>query len=146
VGAKFDSLPPELSRSVVTQIAQELHLHTQENFSEIKVMLKPESLGEVFLKVKMEDGRMTAQIDVNQANVKVALESQLPQLREVLIARGIDIEHINIVANGEAWARESNKEHGEKARQQSKRRVVSDPIERYEGARLMGYNTVEYIM
>jgi len=145
-GSQSGSLPPEMSRSVVAQIAQELQVRTQQNSSEIKIMLKPESLGEVFLKVKMEDGKMTAQIDVNQANVKVALESNLPQLHEILISHGIDIDHIDIIANGQFWPRESNKDHADKSKQHGKRRATDDTIERYERTRSMGYNTVEYIM
>jgi flagellar hook-length control protein FliK len=144
--SQFASLPPEISRSVVAQIAQELQVRTQENFSEIKIMLKPESLGEVFLKVKMEDGKMTAQIDVNQANVKVALESNLPQLREILVSHGIDIDHIDIMTNGQSLPRESGKDHADKSKHHGKRRATDDTIERYEGTRSMGYNTVEYIM
>ena len=130
----------------MTQIAEELQVRSQEHLSEIKVMLKPESLGEVLLKVKMEDGKMTAQIDVNQANVKVALESNLPQLREMLVSRGIDIDRIDIIANGQTWPRESHREQTERSKQHGRKKLNDNTIDRYEGNRSMGYNTIEYVM
>ncbi|HSQ74397.1 MAG TPA: flagellar hook-length control protein FliK, partial [Bacteroidota bacterium] len=65
----FASLPAETAQSVANQVIKGFMLQMGGDRSELHVKLEPESLGEVVLHVRMEDGKMQAQIDVSQAGV-----------------------------------------------------------------------------
>ena len=143
----FAALPPETAQSVVDQVVKHLAMQVNGENSEVRIKLQPESLGEVTVHVKMESGKMQAQIDVSQAGVKSALEMQLPQLRQSLSERGIDVQRLDVSFGGDHPTRESGGGQGErKQRQGSKRMFTVDAVEQYDTGRLMGYNTMEMVM
>ena len=138
----FTSVAASLAGRISHDAAREL----QQGVSELRLQLKPESLGEMSLKVRIDDEKVTAQIHVTQPEVRAALESSLPQLRDALSLRGIEVQHIDISGAGDAPARESRGEHDAKQRSSAKQRESEAPGERYKGTRLMGYNTIEVVM
>lgn len=144
----FASLPPETAQSVVDQVVKGLSLQVNGDNSEIRVRLVPESLGEVTVRVRMEEGRMQAQVEVSQASVKAALETQLPQLRQSLHARGIEVQRLDVSYAGDRPAQESGGGQGDRRQRQggSRRMYSVDAVEQYETGRLMGYNTMEMVM
>jgi flagellar hook-length control protein FliK len=144
--AKPINLPPDLLSSVHDQIAKAVSLKLMDNVSEMKVLLSPETLGEVTIKVRMEEGTMAARIDVNQPNVRTALEANLPQLKEALSSRGIQVERIDILNASFSSSKESNNQSREKTRGTLRRSEESDGLEAYEGGRFLGYNTLDYLV
>jgi flagellar hook-length control protein FliK len=143
----FASLPPETAQSVVDQVVKHLAMQVNGENSEVRIKLQPESLGEVTVHVRMESGKMQAQIDVSQAGVKSALEMQLPQLRQSLSERGIDVQRLDVSFGGDHPTRESGGGQGErKQRQGMKHSYTVDTVEQYDTGRLMGYNTMEMVM
>ena len=144
--AKTVNLPPDLLSSVQDQIAKAVSLKLTDNVSEMKVLLTPETLGEVTIKVRMEEGTMAARIDVSQANVRAALEASLPQLREALSSRGIQVERIDILNASYSSSKESHNQSREKSRGSLRRGEESDGLEAYEGGRFLGYNTLDYLV
>jgi flagellar hook-length control protein FliK len=97
--------------------------------------------------VKMESGKMQAQIDVSQAGVKSALEIQLPQIRQSLSERGIEVQRLDVSFGGDHPAKESGGGQGDRRqRQGSKHAYVVDTVEQFDTGRTMGYNTMEMVM
>ncbi len=141
-------LPRELSRAVVDQVIKGLTVTMTDTTQELRVTLKPESLGEIVLKMKMEDGRLQAQIDVAQPAVKAAVESQLTDLRQALQDRGIDVQRIDVVASGQsANVADGQTPRGGKYKQKGgKRQEPLEGIDEIQQARSLGYNTLEVIM
>ena len=141
-------LTPELSQSVIEQVAKGLALQVQGKVSEMRLTLKPETLGEMAVKVRVEDGKMQAQIDVSQPAVKAVVESNLPQLRQALSDSGIEVQRIDVFATAQDAARESNGSRGEKPRHRGGRRggTVVEATEPNPATRMMGYNTMEIII
>ena len=141
-------LPRELSRAVIDQVIKGLTVTMTETTQEMRVTLKPESLGEVVLKMKMEDGRLQAQIDVAQPAVKAAVESQLTDLRQALQDRGIDVQRIDVVASGQSTnVADGQTQRGNNYKQKGGKRHDSfEGIDEIPQARSLGYNTLEVIM
>ncbi len=143
----FVSLPPETAKSVADQVVKGMALQVNGENSEVRIRLVPESLGEVSVHVKMEGGKMQAQIDVSQAGVKSALEVQLPQIRQSLSERGIDVQRLDVSFGGDHPAKESGGGQGDRRqRQGSKHAYMVDTVEQFDTGRTMGYNTMEMVM
>ena len=141
------TLPQETAKSVADQVIKGMALQVNGENSEVRIKLVPESLGEVTVHVKMESGKMQAQIDVSQVGVKSALEMQLPQIRQSLSERGIDVQRLDVSFGGDHPARESGGGQGDRRqRQGSKHAYVVDTVEQSDTGRLMGYNTMEMVM
>jgi flagellar hook-length control protein FliK len=141
------SLLPEQKASVVGQVVKEIALQVHGQVSEMRMRLEPDTLGEVVLKVRMENGNMNAQIDVQQSSVKAVLDSSLPQLRQVLAEHGIDVQRLDVSCNGDSSSRESGRGEGERKKGYGHRRGEGmDAIEQYQTGRLLGYNTLEVVM
>ena len=141
-------LTPETSKDVLDQVLKEVTLHAAESSNEIRVVLKPESLGQVVLEVKMEENHVEAKIDVSQPAVKAVIEAHLPELRQALQDRGITLQHIEVMAMGQEQLADSGN-NGRKGlgRQKGERRQESlDAVDQLPSERKMGYNTMEYIM
>jgi flagellar hook-length control protein FliK len=139
-------LSPDIAASIQQQIAKEVSLKIQSNVSEMRVVLKPESLGEVTVNVRMENGTMVARIDVSQPNVRTALESNLPQLRDTLLHKGIQVDRIDILTASNSSSRESSNQPREKGKSSSKRRLEVEQVEANEPGRYLGYNTMDYLI
>lgn len=143
----FQTLPPDTARDVVDQVVKGLALKVQGENSEVRIRLEPESLGEVVVSMRMENGKLQAQIDVSQAGVKGVLESNLGQLRQSLSTRGIDVQRLDVVFSGGSGARGSEGGHGERQQRYGGRQPLgADAVEQYQTGRLMGYNTMEMVM
>jgi len=130
------------------QVLKEVTLHAAESSNEIRVVLKPESLGQVVLEVKIEENHVEAKIDVSQPAVKAVIEAHLPELRQALQDRGITLQHIEVMAMGQEQLADSGN-NGRKGlgRQKGERRQESlDAVDQLPSERKMGYNTMEYIM
>lgn len=143
----FSSLSPETAQSVVDQVMKGFAMQMNGSLSEFHVTLEPESLGEMVLHVRMENGKMQAQIDVTQAGVKTALESSLPQLRLSLSERGIDVQRIDVAFGGDHPGTASGGGSGDGyARHGFRRNADMEAIGQYATGRLLGYNTMELVM
>ena len=112
----------------------------------MRITMKPESLGEVVMKVKMDDGKVSAQIDVNNVNVKAVLDANVSQLRDTLLSKGIEVQRIDIVADGQAAFGSSSGQNKPKQKSQQRGTSGVDALGQYESLRTMGYNTIELIM
>lgn len=142
------ALPPETTRSVISQVVKEAAMQVRGETSEMRIRLVPASLGEVTLNVRMEGGQMNAQIDVSHAGVKAALESNMGQLREALSSRGIDVQRLDVYHNDQSMTRNAGGDQGDRYRRQGGKRhsYATDAIEQYDTGRLLGYNTMEVVM
>jgi len=98
--------------------------------------------------VRMEKGQLQAQIDVSNAAVKTALDSNLGQLRLDLNSHGIDVQQLDISLGGHSTARDAGSDRSEHYRRQSGKPedVAVETVDRYATGRLLGYNTMEVVM
>jgi flagellar hook-length control protein FliK len=73
----------QLKERVMFQVNQKIHT------AEIK--LAPEELGNMQIKVQLQQEQLSVQFVVQQAGAKEALEQQMPRLREMLQEQGIEL-------------------------------------------------------
>ena len=146
--ATFD--PLTVLKSVETSLSEGLSHKTveqlQNGISELKLRLRPDTLGDLNLKVRLEDEKVTAEIQVTRPEVRAALSAAMPQLREALALRGIEVHQIDIYGDGDALARESRGHQSMRQKSFAKQRGNDAAHERYTKTRLMGYNTIEILM
>jgi len=140
------AIPEDFARNLVVKVSDELRAHIEGKSSEVRVMMKPESLGELSLRVTMENGKLAATMDVSQSAVRNALEAQLPQLREALASHGIDIQRFDIISTGETHSQQSKGGQPSHKHTRSKKHGLSEVEENIDATRFLGYNTVEYIV
>ena len=139
-------VPGSIEQAIMDQVSKNLALNLNSNSSEVRIAMKPESLGEVVMKVKMDDGKVSAQINVNSVNVKAVLDANVSQLRDTLLAKGIEVQHIDIVADGQTAFGSSSGQNKPKQKSQQGDAQGVDALGQYESLRTMGYNTIELIM
>ena len=144
--AKSMPILSELLSGVHEQIAKEISLKVLSGTSEIRIMLKPEALGNVTVNIRMEEGTMVARIDVSQPNVRTALEANLPQLREALVNKGIQVDRIDVMTSAFSSSRESSNQQRERTKSGLKRGEEAEAVETYEAGRFLGYNTMDYLV
>jgi len=147
-GRLHGKLTEELSRSVLDQVVKHVALQVRGEMSEMKIRLDPPSLGEMQVTVRVDEGRVQAQIDVSQPAVRVALETGVPQLRQTLADQGIELSRIDVCASGSSMSRESHEGDGHRDRKRDGGRQQGslEGVEQYRGARMLGYNTIEMVM
>ncbi|GEM_PF-6165322 len=139
-------MPGNLEQMVLDQVSKNLVLNLNNNSSEVRIAMKPESLGEVVMKVKMDDGKVSAQINVNNINVKAVLDANVAQLHETLLSKGIEVQHIEIIADGQTAFGSSSGQNNPKQKSQQRSAAEVDALGQYDSLRTMGYNTIELIM
>ena len=92
--------PSVQSAQIPAQLARHiLQSHTQ-NLSELRMQLKPEELGQLDLKLRVEGERVHVVIVTQQPGVRELLESQLPQLRSLLQEGGFQLGDVDVRQDG----------------------------------------------
>ncbi len=140
------ALPDDFAKNLMVKISDEVKLQIEGKMSEVRVMMKPESLGELSLSVTMHEGKLVALMDVTQSAVKNALEAQLPQMREALASQGIEIHRFEIVSGSETQFQRQSEGSAFRQQHRSRRQMDVEVIEDPDGMKYLGYNTVEYII
>lgn len=141
-------LPPQMARDIIDQVIKGMSFKVDQTTQEMRVALKPESLGSIVLQVRMEDGHMQARIDVSQPAVKVALEAQINTLRQALQDFGIDVRQLDVFSSSQSsTVADGDGSQRGKFQQRSQRQVGTDDTEdTMPTSRTLGYNTLEIIM
>ncbi|WP_334072982.1 MULTISPECIES: flagellar hook-length control protein FliK [Paenibacillus] len=85
----------EMSRFLVSK----LEIIQAGGVSEAKISLFPEHLGQVDVKITMQNGQMIAQFMTEHAFAKESLESQMAQLRSALQSQGLQVNKLEVTQN-----------------------------------------------
>ncbi|TMV52034.1 flagellar hook-length control protein FliK [Paenibacillus mesophilus] len=81
----------------MAQVLRSMKVNTANGLSEVRIMLQPEHLGHVDVKVSMQNGQIVAHFMADSAHGKELLESQLSQLRTVLQNQGLQVDRLEVV-------------------------------------------------
>ncbi len=99
---------------LIEQVVQKIKYISRKDFSEIKIHLRPESLGKVVLRVIMDKEHVTAKLTTENNQVKEILESNLIELKNSLNEKGISVQSLSVsIGNNESW-QNSNRNHQRK--------------------------------
>ncbi|MCL2565191.1 MAG: flagellar hook-length control protein FliK [Defluviitaleaceae bacterium] len=84
------------NREVVDQIFEKIKVDIKPGVSEIKMSLRPESLGEVSLRIASENGIITAHFVAESQRVKEIIESNFNQLKDTLAEQGVNVAELSV--------------------------------------------------
>jgi flagellar hook-length control protein FliK len=142
---------------VIKQIAAQARFTTAPTGEQkLTIQLHPEHLGQVDLRITLNNGEMQIHARVESPTVQNALESHIGLLRDSLEKQGINLERLEVSVeqrdrNSYAFAQEhENQQHGEKNKKRKRGRTshLAVSIAKDENAdtgRRLGYNTMEYL-
>lgn len=86
------------TQQIIDQIQKNMkNIRLANGTQEIKMILKPEQLGEVNLKLALDKGGLTAKFVVQSEAVKEAIDKNLQTLKETLQAQGVEVKEIKIL-------------------------------------------------
>ena len=96
-------LPGTLMRmtdeTVMEQITGKLQTVLRSGLTEVRIQLRPESLGEVSMRIRMEDDVVVAKIEVQNQQVKEIMERNLPMLKDALAQQNITAGSFDVQVN-----------------------------------------------
>ncbi len=91
--SRVTSAEPEAN---INEILNQAQFVAKRGGGEVKVILYPEGLGEVNLKVNVKDGQVNVQMLTQSVEAKKLLETQLGDLRTQLVAQKINVDQIKV--------------------------------------------------
>ncbi|TDT68547.1 flagellar hook-length control protein FliK [Hypnocyclicus thermotrophus] len=94
--------------TVMEQIENGLKVNYNSQLKEMKIKLKPEELGEVEVKFKIENNIMKAEFVVQNQTVKEIIENKFNDLKENLLKQGIDAQEVNVYVSSDNQNNQNN--------------------------------------
>lgn len=81
---------------IINQVVEQIKVQVNADTSSMEMQLNPETFGKLQLHVALKDGVITAQMAVENENVRQALEAQVVQLRETMNNQGLKVEAVEV--------------------------------------------------
>lgn len=92
------------SVQIIEQIVRQIRVSVTDTTSTMEMQLNPERLGKVLLTISAKEGMMTANFTVQTEEARLALESQMYQLRDTLEQKEIKVEAVSISVSDFSFA------------------------------------------
>ncbi|MBB6732853.1 flagellar hook-length control protein FliK [Cohnella zeiphila] len=86
----------QFAQQVGPYLVRQFVLSGGNGVTEAKLTLHPEQLGQVDVRIVMQDGQMTAQFIAHNGSAKEQLENQMGLLRTALQNQGIDVDRMDV--------------------------------------------------
>ncbi len=103
---------------VVTQIVDQAKLVTMKDSAQMVIRLNPEHLGEMTLRISVDNGNVSAAFHTDNQEVRHLLEASMPQLKQDLANQGFKVDNVDIYAGlGNSLP---DKQQGQEGQQQNK--------------------------
>ncbi len=97
------ALMKQMEESINSKIVKQSSVILKDSGAgEIKLILKPEQLGKVRIKLNMQDNRITGNIIVDNASVKEIFENSLQNLERAFRENGFDTAALNVSVGGDS--------------------------------------------
>lgn len=95
---------------IARQMVQGVRTAVTESLKTMEVQLNPENLGRMIIHVSEQDGQLTARINIQNENLRSAMEEQLAIVKNNLEAQGLKVESVTVTADAHEF--EKNLEEG----------------------------------
>lgn len=89
------------SNEMTSFIINKLEIVKQTGFTEARISLNPEHLGQVDIKLTMQNGQLIAQFMTRSTDAKELIDQQMAQLRSALLAQGLQVEKIEVTQSSQ---------------------------------------------
>jgi flagellar hook-length control protein FliK len=80
-------------------VVQKLDIVKHTGLTEATIMLRPDHLGQLEVKLTMQNGHLVAQFMTEHSGAKDLLEQQMSQLRSSLQSQGIQVDKVEVTHN-----------------------------------------------
>ena len=119
------AVPVERFHEIVSGMAvRQIRMNASEGVSEARILLVPEHLGEVAVRITLQNGQLTAQFVTENAAARELIENQFAQLRIMLQSQGLQVDRLE-VTQGNAAAQsqlfQEQRQRGGQARHEGER-------------------------
>ncbi|WP_052429576.1 flagellar hook-length control protein FliK [Paenibacillus borealis] len=108
-----------------TFISGKLEIVKKGGVAEATITLFPENLGQVDVKISMQNGNLVAQFLTQHSGTKDILEQQMNQLRLALQSQGLQVERLEVTQNNPSpqsqWTGQQGQQPGAGGQQQGRR-------------------------
>lgn len=128
VPLKAESAPvpvQQFAQEMNTFIGGKLEIIQKGGVAEASITLFPENLGQVDVKITMQNGNLIAQFVTQHTGAKDMLEQQMSQLRLALQSQGLQVERLEVTQNNASsqsqWTGQQGQQAGAGAQQQGRR-------------------------
>lgn len=101
------------TQDIMRQMATGVRTAITERISTMEMQLNPENMGKMTVRVSSEEGQVTAHINLENENVRTAMETQMGILKQNLEAQGIKVNEVTVTADAHEFER--NLEEGQEA-------------------------------
>lgn len=95
-----DAFLNRLSQALKNQMISKSGLVAQNGRAEIRLELKPEYMGKLFLRLSLENGTINAKFLVENQQVRNLIENNMPQLKQSLADQGISWQEASVDVGG----------------------------------------------
>jgi flagellar hook-length control protein FliK len=150
------NLTKTMEQSIIDQLATKIHTAVRSGVTEVRVQLRPEALGDVTLKIRIEGDVVTARMQVESQQVKAIVENNFQSLKDSLAQHDLQAGSFEVnVQTGERQADSSgekffnnessgqNRAPSEDSSQDSDV-VIGSGESQIETGRRFGNNSIEY--
>jgi len=96
--------PTHVMQQIITQVKSV----SAENFAELRMTLRPEHLGDVTMRVAVQNGIVIAMFVAENQRVKEILESNFQQLKDALEEQGIEVSEMFVSVDSESAEEQMN--------------------------------------
>ncbi|MDR1914594.1 MAG: flagellar hook-length control protein FliK [Clostridiales bacterium] len=138
-----ESARPINAPDVLKQIVDTFKTDIKNNVSEMRIALKPETLGDLTMKIVSDNGRITAKFIAESQRVKQIMEADFNILKDTLAKQGLNVTQISVSVGqerkeyqprGQSSGQSSGKPSGQSSGRSSGRssrvqRIQSDIVE-----------------
>ncbi|CAM3890835.1 flagellar hook-length control protein FliK [Cohnella lubricantis] len=97
----------QFTEQVGNYLVKQFTLSGGEGVATAKLTLHPDHLGQVDIRIAMQDGQMTAQFVAHNGTAKELLENQMSLLRTALQGQGIQVERMDVVQQSDLTSQTS---------------------------------------
>ena len=80
----------------INEVMKQAQYLVKKGGGEVSVKMSPEGMGEVHLKVVLENGKLNVEMQTQDKNVKKLIEESLSELKSGLAAHRLSLEHVKI--------------------------------------------------
>ncbi|MGD9974688.1 MAG: flagellar hook-length control protein FliK [Desulfatirhabdiaceae bacterium] len=110
-----NSVSKQLELPVIRQIVDHASIKLIDGHSQIRIELKPESLGNLTLQISSENNQISLKITAENFQVKDVIENQIGQLRVELQRKGMEIDtvHVDIFNPESTYSQSGRQGHAE---------------------------------
>jgi len=92
---------------VVKQLVDQMKVQVQPDTTELRLTLRPESLGEVTMRIITQNGIVSAMLFAESQRIKEAIEASLNELKNALTEKGVQVAEMSAFVADENSEREA---------------------------------------